>query len=59
VGEARSCALGTERTILSPFTKEYRVPAVINNIYLFLEGYLFCEEEPNNLLKNLFIYKIQ
>ncbi|KAL5679005.1 hypothetical protein ACJX0J_005390, partial [Zea mays] len=31
----------TKRTIPSPFTKEYR-------------GYLFCEEEPNNLLKNFF-----
>jgi hypothetical protein len=30
--ESRSCAVGTKRTILSPFTKEYRVSAAISSI---------------------------
>ncbi|KAL9356239.1 hypothetical protein Peur_049492 [Populus x canadensis] len=36
--EARSRAVSTKRTILSPFTKEYRVRAAISGIRLFLEG---------------------
>ncbi|MBA0619559.1 hypothetical protein Godav_028714, partial [Gossypium davidsonii] len=31
--------MSTERTILSPFTKEYRVLVTISGIRLFLEGY--------------------
>ncbi|KAK8365037.1 hypothetical protein V6Z12_A02G024300, partial [Gossypium hirsutum] len=34
----RSRAVNTERTILSPFTKEYRVLAVLSGIRQFLEG---------------------
>ena len=30
--------MSTERTILSPFTKEYRVLAALSGIRLFLEG---------------------
>ncbi|KAG8498941.1 hypothetical protein CXB51_005368 [Gossypium anomalum] len=39
--KARSRAVGTERTILSPFTKEYRVLAALCGIHLFLEGCSF------------------
>jgi hypothetical protein len=39
--KARSCAVHTERTILSPFTKEYRVCAANSSIRLFLKGILF------------------
>ncbi|OMP02651.1 hypothetical protein COLO4_10932 [Corchorus olitorius] len=35
--KARSRAVSTERTILSPFTKEYRVLAAQSGIRLFLE----------------------
>uniref|UniRef100_A0A9I9EI47 Uncharacterized protein n=1 Tax=Cucumis melo TaxID=3656 RepID=A0A9I9EI47_CUCME len=34
----RSRAVSTKRTILSPFTKEYRVLAAHSGIRLFLEG---------------------
>ncbi|PUZ74246.1 hypothetical protein GQ55_1G048900 [Panicum hallii var. hallii] len=37
---SRSCVVSTERTILSPFTKEYRVLATQSSIRLFLEGAL-------------------
>jgi hypothetical protein len=30
--------VGTKRTILSPFTKEYRVRATNSSILLFMEG---------------------
>ncbi|OMO89862.1 hypothetical protein CCACVL1_07590 [Corchorus capsularis] len=36
--KARSHAVSTERTILSPFTKEYRVLAAHSGIRLFLGG---------------------
>ena len=36
----RSHAVSTERTILSPFTKEYRVLVAISGIRLFLEVFL-------------------
>ena len=36
--KSRSRAVSTERTILSPFTKEYRVLAAPSGIRLFLEG---------------------
>ena len=36
--KTRSRAVSTERTILSPFTKEYRVLAAHSGIRLFLEG---------------------
>ncbi|KAF5951489.1 hypothetical protein HYC85_009433 [Camellia sinensis] len=36
--KARSRAVSTKRTILSPFTKEYRVLAANSGIRLFLEG---------------------
>ncbi|KAL4362157.1 hypothetical protein GQ457_04G008420 [Hibiscus cannabinus] len=39
--KARSHALSTERTILSPFTKEYRVLVAESGIRLFLEGLFF------------------
>ncbi|KAA0057788.1 monocarboxylate transporter 9 [Cucumis melo var. makuwa] len=41
--KARSRAVRTERTILSPFTKEYRVLAAYSGIRLFLEGFLYGE----------------
>jgi hypothetical protein len=37
----------TERTILSPFTKEYRVRAANSSIRLFLEGAFPFWEGPN------------
>ena len=40
----RSHAVSTERTILSPFTKEYRVLAANSGIRQFLEGFLLIEE---------------
>jgi len=40
---SRSRAVGTERTILSPFTKEYRVLAADSGIRLFLEGFSSSE----------------
>ncbi|KAJ6883671.1 hypothetical protein NC652_030800 [Populus alba x Populus x berolinensis] len=43
-----SRAVRTERTILSPFTKEYRVLAANSGIRLFLEGSLRQNESPNN-----------
>ncbi|KAJ6974497.1 hypothetical protein NC653_030561 [Populus alba x Populus x berolinensis] len=43
-----SRAVRTERTILSPFTKEYRVLAADSGIRLFLEGSLRQNESPNN-----------
>ncbi|KAL9354530.1 hypothetical protein Peur_052500 [Populus x canadensis] len=42
-GKARSRVVSTERTILSPFTKEYRVLAADSGIRLFLEGSLPLE----------------
>ncbi|KAK8273196.1 hypothetical protein V6Z12_D11G390300, partial [Gossypium hirsutum] len=36
---SRSRVMSTERTILSPFTKEYRVLVTMGGIRLFLEGY--------------------
>ena len=36
--KSRSRAVSTKRTILSPFTKEYRVRAANSGIRLFLEG---------------------
>ncbi|KAG2642003.1 hypothetical protein PVAP13_2KG267254 [Panicum virgatum] len=48
MAEARSCAVHTERTILSPFTKEYRVCAANSSIRLFLEGAFPIWESPNN-----------
>jgi len=45
--EARSRAVSTKRTILSPFTKEYRVRAAISGIRLFLEGSFPCGKYPN------------
>ncbi|KAL9341674.1 hypothetical protein Peur_064999 [Populus x canadensis] len=44
-------AVGTERTILSPFTKEYRVLAADSGIRLFLEGSLRQNERPINSSK--------
>ncbi|KAB1214490.1 hypothetical protein CJ030_MR5G010380 [Morella rubra] len=40
---SRSRAVSTERTILSPFTKEYRVLAANSGIRQFLEEFLFGE----------------
>jgi len=45
--KARSRAVSTKRTILSPFTKEYRVRAAISGIRLFLEGSLHFVKDPN------------
>ena len=36
--------MSTKRTILSPFTKEYRVHAAFTGIRLFLEEFLFVEK---------------
>ncbi|KAI9394062.1 hypothetical protein POPTR_005G047550v4 [Populus trichocarpa] len=44
---ARSRAVSTKRTILSPFTKEYRVRAAISGIRLFLEGSFPCGKYPS------------
>ncbi|KAG6683908.1 hypothetical protein I3843_12G036700 [Carya illinoinensis] len=38
---SRSHAVSTKRTILSPFTKEYRVRAANSGIRLFLEGFFY------------------
>ncbi|KAG2584227.1 hypothetical protein PVAP13_6KG284418 [Panicum virgatum] len=43
-----SCVVSTERTILSPFTKEYRVHATISNIPQFLEGAFLSRKRPTN-----------
>ncbi|KAJ6974508.1 hypothetical protein NC653_030568 [Populus alba x Populus x berolinensis] len=51
--KARSRAVGTERTILSPFTKEYRVLAADSGIRLFLEGSLLLRRAPTTLVLNL------
>ena len=40
LNKPRSHAVSTKRTILSPFTKEYRVLAANSGIRLFLEGFL-------------------
>jgi hypothetical protein len=42
----RSRAVSTEQTILSPFTKEYRVLAAYCSIRLFLKGFLLSGEAP-------------
>ncbi|KAB5529402.1 hypothetical protein DKX38_019483 [Salix brachista] len=49
IGFIKCRAVSTERTILSPFTKEYRVHAAISGIRLFLEGSLQQNESPNNV----------
>ena len=54
--KARSRAVSTERTILSPFTKEYRVLAAYSGIRLFLEGFLFEELLSMEVLNSSFIY---
>jgi len=41
--------ISTKRTILSPFTKEYRVRVTISGIRLFLEG--FSKREPCNIVQ--------
>ena len=38
---SRSHVVNTKRTILSPFTKEYRVFSMLSGIRLFLEGPAF------------------
>ena len=55
---ARSCAVRTERTILSPFTKEYRVCAANSSIRLFLEGAFPIWESPNNSRKIFLITEL-
>ncbi|KAK9191960.1 hypothetical protein WN943_020576 [Citrus x changshan-huyou] len=45
----RSRAVSTERTILSPFTKEYRVLAAESGIRQFLEGFPEIRLTPTNL----------
>uniref|UniRef100_A0A9I9EBU7 Uncharacterized protein n=1 Tax=Cucumis melo TaxID=3656 RepID=A0A9I9EBU7_CUCME len=42
--KSRSRALSTERTILSPFTKEYRVLDAFSGIRLFLEGFPYLRK---------------
>jgi hypothetical protein len=44
--KSRSRAVSTKRTILSPFTKEYRVRAANSGIRLFLLGFFLWEEPP-------------
>ena len=54
---ARSCAVRTERTILSPFTKEYRVCAANSSIRLFLEGaFPIFREGPTVVNIKLFLF---
>ncbi|KAG2548050.1 hypothetical protein PVAP13_9KG133985 [Panicum virgatum] len=43
-----SCVVSTERTILSPFTKEYRVHATISSIPQFLEGDFSSRKRPTS-----------
>ena len=51
------CGLSTKRTILSPFTKEYRVLAADSGIRLFLEVSLPLDERPHKSeLKNFVNY---
>ena len=47
VSKVRSHAVSTERTILSPFTKEYRVHAANSGIRLFLEELFLWESSQN------------
>ena len=47
ISNPRSHAVSTKRTILSPFTKEYRVHAANSGIRLFLEE-LFLWKAPKN-----------
>jgi len=50
--------VSTKRTILSPFTKEYRVLATISSIHQFLEGsFLFVRGSHNTKAKNIQKYK--
>ncbi|KAG8480455.1 hypothetical protein CXB51_025076 [Gossypium anomalum] len=46
--KSRSRAVSTERTILSPFTKEYRVLAAYSGIRLFLEAYFLFWNGPSS-----------
>ncbi|KAK8334111.1 hypothetical protein V6Z12_A10G246200 [Gossypium hirsutum] len=46
--KSRSRAVSTERTILSPFTKEYRVLAAYCGIRLFLEAYFLFWNGPSS-----------
>ena len=58
----RSHAVSTKRTILSPFTKEYRVLAANSGIRLFLEGFLLADEplkESQNFNQSLEIGRTQ
>ncbi|WRX13198.1 hypothetical protein QQP08_005685 [Theobroma cacao] len=47
-----SHAVGTERTILSPFTKEYRVLAAWGGIRQFLKGLSFPGKRPKIPVKS-------
>jgi len=53
ITQLRSRAVGTERTILSPFTKEYRVLAADSGIRLYLKGSLLFRRAPTTLVLNL------
>ena len=46
--------MSTKRTILSPFTKEYRVLAALSGIHLFLEGFS-DKRSPNKTNVKLFM----
>ncbi|MBA0877873.1 hypothetical protein Goshw_005361, partial [Gossypium schwendimanii] len=46
--KTRSRTVSTERTILSPFTKEYRVLAAHSGICLFLEAYFLFRNGPSS-----------
>ncbi|KAK8367189.1 hypothetical protein V6Z12_A02G169200 [Gossypium hirsutum] len=45
--------VSTERTILSPFTKEYRVLATLSGIRQFLEGYFLLNAPMQILVSNV------
>ena len=46
--------MSTERTILSPFTKEYRVLSIDSGIPLFLKGFSIAKIPNNSSSKTLF-----
>jgi hypothetical protein len=58
--ESRSCAVGTKPTILSPFTKEYRVSAAISSIRQQVNlGFVwikFVLRLNQTLIRNIFIW---
>ncbi|KAB2084997.1 hypothetical protein ES319_A05G372000v1, partial [Gossypium barbadense] len=54
-----SRAMSTERTILSPFTKEYRVLVAKSGIRLFLEGRFFENGPHQFIVLKVFGFSLQ